>query len=144
MSATSQQVKAVDKHAQALRMRQAGASYDDIARVLGYRSPSGAYNAIQSAMKKTLQEPADELRLLELSRLDEALKAIWGDVKKGSLFAIDRFLKISERRSRLLGLDAKTEISLQGEIMAGNIHVIRDQRWQAIREQLSDIIEDEA
>ena len=142
MSSTSQQIKAVDKHAQALRMRQAGASYEDIARVLGYRSASGAHNAIKSAMKKCLQEPADELRLLELSRLDEALKAIWGDVKKGSLFAIDRFLKISERRSRLLGLDAKTEISLQGEILSGNIHVIRDKRWDAVKEQLAGILDE--
>jgi|DewCreStandDraft_4_1066084.scaffolds.fasta_scaffold92307_1 hypothetical protein len=140
MSATSQEIKAVDKHAQALRMRQAGASYSDIARVLGYKGASGAYNAIQSALRKTLQEPAEELRILELSRLDEALKAIWTDVKKGSLFAIDRFLKISERRSRLLGLDAKTEISLQGEIISGNIHVIRDQRWEQVREQLSEVL----
>lgn len=142
MSATSQQIKAVDKHAQALKMRQAGASYEDIARVLGYKSASGAYSAIKAGLKKTLQEPAEELRFLELSRLDEALKAIWPEVRKGSLFAIDRFLKISERRSRLLGLDAKTEISLQGEILAGNIDVIRDKRWEQVREQLTGILDD--
>jgi hypothetical protein len=141
MSATSQQIKAVDKHAQALKMRQAGASYDDIARVLGYKSASGAYHAIKAGLKKTLQEPAEELRFLELSRLDEALKAIWPDVRKGSLFAIDRFLKISERRSRLLGLDAKTEIALHGEILAGNIDVIRDKRWEQVREQLAGILD---
>jgi transcriptional regulator len=37
MSQQSQQVKAVDRQVQALKMRQAGASYDDIARVLGYK-----------------------------------------------------------------------------------------------------------
>jgi hypothetical protein len=142
MSSTSQQIKALDKHTQALKLRQAGTSYDDIARVLGYKSASGAYNAIKSALKKTLQEPAGDLRILELNRLDEALKAIWPDVKKGSLFAIDRFLKISERRSRLLGLDAKTEISLQGEIMAGNINVIRDKRWESVKEQLAGILDE--
>jgi hypothetical protein len=63
-------------------------------------------------------------------------------VKKGSLFAIDRFLKISERRSKLLGLDAKTEIQLQGELLTGNIDVIRDQRWQSVKEQLSDILDE--
>ncbi|MDD2920990.1 MAG: hypothetical protein PHQ36_01780 [Anaerolineales bacterium] len=142
MSSTSQQIKAIDKHSQALKMRQAGASYDDIARALNYKSASGAYNAIKSALKKTLQEPADELRFLELSRLDEALKAIWPDVKKGSLFAIDRFLKIGERRSRLLGLDAKTEISLQGEILAGNIDVVRDKRWESVTAQLAEILDE--
>lgn len=142
MSATSQEVQAVDKQIQALKLRQAGISYEDIARRVGYRSASGAYQAVKSAMRKTLREPADELRQMEISRLDVALFAIWPAVKRGDLFAIDRFLKICERRSRLLGLDAKQEINLDGMLFAGDINKIRDKRWEAISEQLMDLQDD--
>jgi hypothetical protein len=139
MSATSQELKAVDKQLQALKLRQAGISYEEIARRVGYRSASGAYQAVKSAMKKTLREPADEIRQIELSRLDTALFAIWSDVKRGNLFAIDRFLKLSERRSRLLGLDAKREVSIDGNILVGDIEKIREKRWENIQNQLSEM-----
>ena len=98
------------------------------------------YTEELSLLRKTIQEPANDLRALEIHRLDEALRAIWQEVKKGNLFAIDRFLKISERRSRLLGMDAKTEIALQGEIVAGRLETVRDERWKKIQEQLVDVI----
>lgn len=142
MSATSQQLKAVDRQIQALKLRQAGVSYEEIAKVLGYKGPSGAFQAVKSAMKKTLQEPAAELRMLELGRLDEALKAIWTKVKKGDLFAIDRYLKISERRSRLLGLDARQEINLSGEIRTGDIEQVRKKRWEEVKDQLGEALQE--
>jgi len=42
---------------------------------------------------------------VELRRLDKALNAIWNKVLEGDPLAIDRMLKIMERRARLLGLD---------------------------------------
>lgn len=141
MSATSQQVQAVDKQIQALKLRQAGVSYEEIARSLGYRSASGAYNAVKSAIKKALREPADELRKIEVTRLDTALFAIWPAVKRGDLFAIDRFLKLSERRAKLLGLDSKHEIAIEGSLLVGDVEKIRAKRWQGIASQLHDLAE---
>jgi hypothetical protein len=43
---------------------------------------------------------------LELDRLEAALKALWPGVQDSNLLAIDRFLKISERKSKILGLDS--------------------------------------
>ena len=99
-------VKANDNQLKALTLRKAGVSYWGIAEALGYKDASGAWRAVKAALKKTLQEPADELRTLELSRLDDMLKAIAPHVAAGNLTAIDRALKIQERRARLLGLDA--------------------------------------
>jgi len=42
---------------------------------------------------------------LELERLDAMQAAIWDDAMNGHLGAIDRVLKIMERRAKLLGLD---------------------------------------
>jgi hypothetical protein len=72
---------------------------------------------LNSALKKTVQEPADELRTLEVERLDAAAAAIYPSVKQGQYGAIDRWIKIMERRAKLLGLDAptKTDVTSGGD-----------------------------
>ena len=78
-----------------------------IASELGFSSPSGAYEAVKAGLNKTLREPADDLRQLELTRLDAMLESISESVLAGDLDAISTALRISERRSRLLGLDRR-------------------------------------
>lgn len=106
---SQRRIAAVERQRQALELRKAGAGYVAIAQKVGYKGPSGAYNAIRSALKRTIQEPADELRKLEVERLDRMLLAIWDQVRNGNQGAIDRALRIGERRARLLGLDAPTK-----------------------------------
>jgi hypothetical protein len=110
-------ISATEKQVKALTLRKAGASYVTIADALGYSSGSGAFKAVAAGLKKTLQEPADDLRRLELARLDDMLKAIAHHVASGNLTAIDRALKIQERRARLLGLDApvKQDVTSDGK-----------------------------
>jgi hypothetical protein len=140
MSATSQELQAVDKQAQALRLRLAGISYADIAQQVGYKSASGALQAVKSALKKTLREPANELRTVELARLDEAQSAIWAKVLNGNERAIETFLRISRRRSELLGLNAPVDLKVSGSIehnvTVENIDEIRAQRWAQVQGKL--------
>lgn len=58
-----------------------------------------------SALTRTLQQPAAELRELELDRLDRLQVRVWGKAIEGNVGAIDRVPRIMERRARLLGLD---------------------------------------
>lgn len=104
MDSQTRRVNAHSRHLQALELRKAGASYQAIADQLGYASAKGAHKAVASAMRATLQEPADEVRLLETTRLDAALLAIWRRVQNGEDRAIDRLLGIMKRRMELLGL----------------------------------------
>ena len=104
-------LQAVERAKQALELRKGGASFPEIARALGYASPSGAYDAVMSALRKTLKEPAEEVRRLELARLDAMLLALWTQVKQGNQGAIDRALKVAERRAKLLGLDAPAKLA---------------------------------
>jgi hypothetical protein len=46
----------------------------------------------------------------ELDRLDAMLRACWSKAIGGDMKAVDRVLKISERRSKLLGLDAPERV----------------------------------
>lgn len=96
-----------EKQVAALNLRKAGATFQEIASELGYASASGAYEAVKSGLDKTLREPAEELRKLELERLDVMWTAVWENALAGDLDAIATALRISERRARLLGLDTK-------------------------------------
>jgi hypothetical protein len=108
MRSLTRQVRAHERHLQALELRKAGVTYEVIAGQLGYANASGARKAVLSALKATLREPAAELRELELARLDAMLLPLWRRVQAGDEKAIDRALRIMERRARLLGLDRKT------------------------------------
>ena len=50
-------------------------------------------------------EPLDQIRRLELFRLDKLQSAIWPAAMLGDIAAIDRVLACMTRRARLLGLD---------------------------------------
>jgi hypothetical protein len=91
---------------------------------LGYKSASGAEQAVRSAIRKVLQEPAEAVRELEAMRLDALLQALWGKALDGDVLVIDRVLKIMDRRARLLGLDAptKTQQENTGEVQHEHQH----------------------
>ena len=111
---SEKRLAAAERQRQALELRKAGVGFEAIAERLGYAGPSGAYQAVMAALKKTLQEPADELKKLELERLDAAQLAIYNSVKQGNLGAVDRLLRVMERRARLLGLDGPERKELSG------------------------------
>ena len=97
--------------AQALNLRKLGMTYDNIARECGYNNRGTAYNAVQRELQRTLQEAADDLRMLEAQRLDDLYRAMIPKALKGDGWSVDRCLRIMERRAALLGLDAKTDAS---------------------------------
>jgi transposase-like protein len=101
-----EQVARAELRRQAIELRRSGAGYEDIARHLGMSGPGQAYKVVQEALKATYREPADEVRKLELDRLDRLTLALWQRAKGGESEAIDRVLKLMDRRARLLGLDA--------------------------------------
>lgn len=112
MVSQEQQIVAVEKQRQALELRKQGMAYSDIAAELGYKSASGAHAAVRTALKKTLHEPADELRRLENARLDALLAALWPAITKGDPKAVAAGVKISERRAKLNGLDEPTGLDV--------------------------------
>ena len=105
---------AAERQRQALELRKAGVSFDLIAQQLGYSNRQGAHFAVESALQKTLQKPGDDLRQLDIERLDSLLFAVWPDARRGSLDHIDAALKILTRRAKLLGLDAPVKTELTG------------------------------
>jgi len=107
-ASSPRRIQAKERQRQALELRKAGATYEDIASKLRYASATGAHKAVVRAMQAIIEEPAQEVRKIEIERLDRMLLSVWGQVRDGNLGAIDRVLRIMERRARLLGLDAPT------------------------------------
>ncbi|MFC4609735.1 hypothetical protein ACFO9E_18220 [Streptomyces maoxianensis] len=61
------------RDAEAAELKGQGLSYQTIADRMGYASKSSAHAAVQRALKAIVEEPAENLRQLELQRLDAEL-----------------------------------------------------------------------
>tara|TARA_Y100000588_G_scaffold329325_1_gene365415 strand:- start:3396 stop:3812 length:417 start_codon:yes stop_codon:yes gene_type:complete len=99
---------------------------------------------IRAALKrltKEMKSAAEGIRSLELSRLDEMQTAIWQDCMDGKLTAIDRVLKIMERRSKLVGLDAPDRLDVKTDIRIEQMNEAKDRLMSKI---LDMVPEDEA
>ena len=104
----------VDKEVKVLELRRAGLTWQRIAEETGYADHTGAYAAYKRAIKRTQQQPADELREAELDRIDRLQLALWPKAMKGDNASINTIVRLMERRARLLGLD--TPIKIQQDI----------------------------
>ncbi len=124
------------RRSRAIAMRLEGRSYDQIAQELGYSSRATACKDVTRATEIAILEQragVEVLREQELMRLDQLWQEVWRVLKTEHyvlsqgriveraqsdgtvagllddgpvLQAIDRLLKIQERRSKYLGLDA--------------------------------------
>jgi hypothetical protein len=110
----------VDKEIKVLELRRAGLTWSAIADQTGYADATGAYAAYKRAIKRVLDEPADEVRKQELDRIDRLQVAVWNRALKGDDKAINTVLRLMERRARLLGLDAAQRV--QAEVVTYDGH----------------------
>lgn len=95
-----------ERSIQALELRKAGISYEMIAQRLGYANRTSAYRAVSTVLDNSEKEASSDLREMELRRLDDLFLSIYKKARDGDYAAIDRCLKIMERRAKIAGLDA--------------------------------------
>lgn len=111
---------AAEGKVRALQLRAKGASRDTIAAELDVH-PVTAWRYIRDAIAELPREPAEEVRALELERLDAMQAALWPKALRGNVGAIDRVLKIMERRAKYLGLDEQTSAAPPDESEGGGV-----------------------
>lgn len=109
--AGKRKLKAILDEQQCLRLRLRGLTYREIAKEVGsdYRLVHRCVTQALQRIKTECAETAEDVRQIELQRLDACIKAISEQIESGKLQAIDRMLNIMSRRSKLLGLDAPVE-----------------------------------
>ena len=105
-----------EKDQRALELRKEGHSYESISEQLGYSTRSASYKAVMRRLREVDRPAVSMLRELEVQRLDAILYAVWNDVLQGDAGAVSAALKISERRSRLLGFDAPHTVEARARV----------------------------
>jgi len=138
MKVNTKSIEVREKDRQALELRKAGASYEVIAKQLGYADSSGAYKSVQRSMKTIIAEPTDELRQVEYERLNQILLILWERVQQGELGAIDRALSVMDRISKIYGLEAPKQTEIKQQITQGVMIVdgSKEEYLQAIRQEI--------
>lgn len=58
----------------------------------------------------------EEYVQIEVASLNAAQAAIWPKVLRGDSVAVERYVKLSERRAKMLGLDAPTQTEVSGTV----------------------------
>lgn len=109
-------LKASERRARAFRLRLAGAKFREIGQQLGC-TEQRAHQIITDEIARISEkctELAEQVRTLELERLDVLQMGCWRNATQGNLGSVDRVLRIMERRAKLLGLDAPDQVQLQG------------------------------
>lgn len=112
------------RRAYVIKLRRTGMTYEEIANSAiekfgSERLPNGyderyAWKDIKRELERTRNEMAEDVeavRQLELDRLDALFKSLWirAAGPNSDYQAIDRALRIMDRRAKMLGLDAPAE-----------------------------------
>lgn len=105
-------------------MRTQGLSYRAIAdawekQTGGKISYKTVHNDIVKELKAIAEQTkgeAEHYRQIELTRLDMAMSAISKLVASGDVNAVNAWVKISESRRKLLGLDAPVQLQVQQQL----------------------------
>ena len=95
---------AAERRSRAVEMALTGSSYQAIADELGYANRGTVYRLVKNALEDREVETIDELRQLEVDRLDALQVAIWDDAVNGDLGAVKAVLRIIHLRAKILGL----------------------------------------
>lgn len=114
--ATGTTERVIENRARALELRKKGRSYRQIGEELGV-SEKRAFQYVKESLEKLTaleKTTAEELRLLEGERLDAIQDGLFEKAMAGDLWAVDRYIKLAERRAKLLGLDAPVKNEVTG------------------------------
>lgn len=108
---------AIVRKDEALDLRLAGKGFREIARELGC-SLGAAYGYVEASLnelRKSSPEKAEELREIDLQRLDLATDCALRAIKAGDTLAIGPLVRVLERRAKLLGLDMPSKQEITGK-----------------------------
>lgn len=97
---------------EALRLRKQGLSFEMIAKRLGI-GESTAARIVRKAIQDLPAEAADEVRTLELERLDMLVAGHLTSAVKGNTRSAEIVLKAMDRRAKFLNLDQQASAGLQ-------------------------------
>ena len=133
---SGRRLRGAECRARALELRKNGLTYEAIAQELGI-SLQYAHKTVSqalAALEKANAEEARHVRTLELERLETLFLKAFTRARKGDLGAIDRVLRIMERKAKLLGLDAPSRSEVTASLTSTN-------EWVELRTRILAVLE---
>lgn len=116
-----------------LQRHMRGKSMRDIEKELGI--PLATCQRYKQRALESIQIPTVETaRKEELDRIDTIIATVWPAVESGDDKAINTYLKVSERRAKLLGLDKPIQIEQQVTEITAAERELQDLLAQAERD----------
>jgi hypothetical protein len=94
-----------EREREAIVLRRAVLSYDEIAQRVGYRDRSGAKKAVERGLSRWMREADEELRAVMLDRCECLVARLWPLLDCGypDLKTVAAFLKLTDLEARLSG-----------------------------------------
>jgi len=152
---TQESAHHAERQRQALELRKAGHSFDSIAEKLGYSNRSAANKAVRAALAEITAEPAEEVRKLEIERLDGLYQRamqlvddkgyelddeglVVAEVPANArVAAIGQAVRVGERRAKLLGLDAAEKHEHSGTVSTIQLPADRGEKLRLLAQCLT-------
>lgn len=132
----------LDRAFQVLELRKGGGSFRQIGAKIGMSHTQARKDfllAIDST-KRLLGKKAEALRALEYERLEMPVLGLVERVRAGDDAAITTWIRLSESRRRLLGLDAPTRLEHAGQ-HGGPIRIRRETDFKRLTDAELDDLE---
>jgi hypothetical protein len=110
-----------ERRRQAVDLRRRGLTFEAIGKEMGGITAQAAHALVTRALEEFRTDTAEAVedhRKLELARLERIVEIMWPQVEEGRGDAVDRVLKVAQRKAALLGLDLKTP-----EAVNNHLHV---------------------
>jgi DNA-binding CsgD family transcriptional regulator len=105
---TEKLIRTRERQAQALDLKRAGATYEEIAKALGYSHRSSARQAVKAAIDRIGIESAVDVVGMDLMRLDEFQKRLTAAMRAGDLGVIPTLMQVMRERRALVGWTPET------------------------------------
>ena len=105
---------AAARRVRAVELRTTGLTYDQIAAELGYANRGTVYRLVSEALETQTVEAVDQLRSLEVERLDRLQFGVWQKAMAGDVHAGSLAIRVIMARCRLLGLEGPSVLGVGG------------------------------
>lgn len=120
-----------EREREAIALRTAGHSYDEIAARVGYTDRSGARKAVERGLSRWMRDGDEDLRGLELERTEVLIGRLWPlvDRPKPDLEALTAYLRLANYRAKIAGLYAPrrqhVEVAVSGRVEHRKLEALR-------------------
>jgi hypothetical protein len=120
-----------EREREAIVLRRAGTSYEDIATRLGFADRSGAKKAVERGLSRWMRESDEELRAFELERTEALIARLWPliDCPDPDLDVLAAYMRLVDYRAKIAGLYAprrqQVEVAVRGRVEHRKIEAVR-------------------